>query len=466
MPRNERFDWASVTDLESTSFTTDQIDSTTTDTEELSVNAHFVFPADGFSGLKATVSNASDGDIVYVLSGTFVNDSPPWNVSTKIDLKGWGYPTLTIADGLDDNSDDVIRFRTGSGGSSIKGFEIDGNLQNQTVSDYGSGSNPGAQGIHIGDGNDGFVDEITVERCYIHDIIRSGLVGVCRDGTFRNLVIENSGYDHWIYAAGFNDCLVEDISCEGFARGSGISIGTGGFPSHDNIIRTVTVRNIEPTPNASNLANIIQLRDTDASGTLVDDISIDGTDAQAITRIYINHPATVSNVEFETRDSGQPPIEVTSSAQGSTIRDVDLLISNNIDDQNTTGVQIKADDVTVDNVTAAESGVPINIRGFTVDGADDVSIVNSVADVDFRAYQFGNVINRLWSQNLYDKRSAGVLIGSDASVAENGYAEESANAEEPQGNYRDGTIVDFTDSGDGSGSGRYIITRANGAVLL
>lgn len=39
----------------------------------------------------------------------------------------------------------------------------------------------------------------------------------------------------------------------------------------------------------------------------------------------------------------------------------------------------------------------------------------------------------------------------------NNQAQESANAEQPQGTYPPGTIVDFTDTGDGSGTGVYLL---------
>jgi hypothetical protein len=48
----------------------------------------------------------------------------------------------------------------------------------------------------------------------------------------------------------------------------------------------------------------------------------------------------------------------------------------------------------------------------------------------------------------------------------NGEVLESANAESPQGSYPAGTLVRFTDSGDGSGTGTYLVTRGGGTIQV
>lgn len=78
-------------------------------------------------------------------------------------------------------------------------------------------------------------------------------------------------------------------------------------------------------------------------------------------------------------------------------------------------------------------------------GADDVRLANNKIDV----------------AAVSTKRS---LNGTKIIVG--GEAEESANAETPQGSYPPGTVVRFTDSGDGSGNGTYLIDRAGVAVQL
>jgi len=45
-------------------------------------------------------------------------------------------------------------------------------------------------------------------------------------------------------------------------------------------------------------------------------------------------------------------------------------------------------------------------------------------------------------------------------------ARESANAESPQGSYPTETFVRFTDSGDGSGTGTYLVTRGGGTIQV
>jgi len=66
------------------------------------------------------------------------------------------------------------------------------------------------------------------------------------------------------------------------------------------------------------------------------------------------------------------------------------------------------------------------------------------------------------TDNQIDGYWDGTIGGWGTRFTVHNLAEETADAEEPQGTYREGTIVKFTDSGDASGDGFYILDFARG----
>jgi hypothetical protein len=443
------------------------IGATSIETDKQNNNAHWVQGGDA-EAISQTIENANSGDLIYVPAGTYNVNNPPLDIDTKVHLFAWGHATLRLADGLDEDADSVIRFLNGASGSTFEGFEIDGNYENQDVPEFGD-DNPGAHGLYVGHaGTDEFAVNITVRNCYIHDTIRSGLVGNSKDSVYKNLKIKNATHDHWIYAAAFIDCHVKNVICEGYARGSGIVLGTGSRKCFGNTFSDITIKNIETNPYDSGMGNMIYFRDVDeAYGNTVKDVELYTSNYGAsVNRIQIGHPdATLKDVDWIASDSGQPIIYTRFNGDDATIKNVNVTVGGNNNNKNTVIFRIATDGVTVDKCYAGEDGVSsLNNRGYSVSG-NDATITNSVSDVGFYSMVIDGA-KRLWTMNFRHRDSSTVVTSGDPSWAENGYAEESADAEEPQKDYPYGTIVDFTDTGDDSGTGKYLITRANGPVEI
>jgi hypothetical protein len=126
------------------------------------------------------------------------------------------------------------------------------------------------------------------------------------------------------------------------------------------------------------------------------------------------------------------------------------------------------ENVTVNGMTATFSGInnSNSFRGYTIGAGSDLDLRNikcvgeggvtalyiDTSDVVVEAFITHNVGRR-------------VNVNSGTPVI-NGDAAESANAETPQGRYPIGTLVRFTDSGDGSGTGTYLVTRTGGLIQV
>jgi len=106
---------------------------------------------------------------------------------------------------------------------------------------------------------------------------------------------------------------------------------------------------------------------------------------------------------------------------------------------------------------------------------------NIVLDVkDGGSTWIGNVIDgqNVSGASIYDRAApspttwhnnqfinGGGYINQDQTII-NSEVIESASAETPQGSYPTGTLVRFTDSGDGSGTGTYLVTRDGGTIQI
>ncbi|WP_092665190.1 glycoside hydrolase family protein [Halorientalis persicus] len=175
----------------------------------------------------------------------------------------------------------------------------------------------------------------------------------------------------------------------------------------------------------------------------------------------------IDGLTFEMADSTELPtgLQVVGTAANltdSTWRDVTIKTDNlgargmiELRDGSVTGLDIHGADLINNGPTTGQalrlrgSGTydGVYVDGLTADNTKYQVVVESgIAQngpIEINGVTFRNTGSTRWTVN-----SDGVVL--------NGVAQESANAEQPQmSTYRDGALVDFTDSGDGSGTGLY-----------
>ena len=130
-------------------------------------------------------------------------------------------------------------------------------------------------GINIGmdEDGEGYVSpqSTTIERVYIHDTVRSGIVANRAPAvTIRGCRLANSDVDHLIYADRNPDLLVEDCTFSGYAHGGMIVISSG-------TVRGCVVQDIAANPNPlRHTANIVWLRTDLNEPSLISDLQITG----------------------------------------------------------------------------------------------------------------------------------------------------------------------------------------------
>lgn len=119
--------------------------------------------------------------------------------------------------------------------------------------------------------------------------------------------------------------------------------------------------------------------------------------------------------------------------------------------------------------TSATSGmVANNIIQSTANNG--IHYRNTASDTHFRSNFIRNTTNATWVIDSSDGTFQGNIPDPGTAAPNgspvNGEAVESASAESPQGSYPTGTLVRFTDSDDGSGTGTYLVARDGTSVRL
>jgi hypothetical protein len=199
------------------------------------------------------------------------------------------------------------------------------------------------------------------------------------------------------------------------------------------------------------------------------DITVDGitaVDCLSGIRVYPNGTGeTLSNVtvrNVDIHDTGSNTErglwlqESTGSVDNWSFKNIDII---NIGGSSAghgivhEATDVEMSDVTIQSVAGYGSLVreSTNYHGYTVNSAgnEDIFIGSSVT---------GIVIDQA--------KLTGTITDNGTATVINGEAVESAGAETPQQSYPTGTLVRFTDSGDGSGTGTYLVTRGGGTIQV
>ena len=233
----------------------------------------------------------------------------------------------------------------------------------------------------------------------------------------------------------------------------------------------VTIKDITPNPYDEDSIVPISYRDNDVENNIVSDFTIDYVGSGVMpTVIVAGEDSTLKDGIIRSPDSGNI-VQASRGSSGSTIENVRAVLAENTADETTVCFRISDSNVSVRNCEAIEETEDGIGRAYSVSPGDDnpvndVATTDSLADCGDFAWRHNGPVNRLWTSNITYGQSDTSYVTNAVWWAENQFAREQADAEGPQGDYADGTIVQFVDEEDGSGTGQYLITRTEGAVVL
>lgn len=379
------------------------------DTESVS-GVEIADPADDQAGIEALDGN----DVTIVLRpGDYAIDSPPLQLTgDRLSLVGWRSSRLFVPDGTiaDNNGPKEVEI-TGSDGL-LSGFTFDGNESNQGADDtYGIRFGTGATNWTVSDirnlnaVGDGFGDVragTTITNCQIRGFSEGGIHFKDSSGA----LVSNCNVDGQV-ALQVNDA---DGQITGALSG----------------LRVSNCRLVSTAGNAVNLG-----------------VPSDGVD----TVRFVNCEITGANHGLD--------IFGTGAIDNLSARGCDLTGSGG----RAFGVSSDVNSVTNSGIyggklDGANAGVVLkNATGFVIKDAEipssNLSIRSSCTSTRLRGIDPGDVGD------------------SGTATAFNGAGSESANAETPTvANWRVGDRVDFTDSGDGSGTGVYLLDPSKSWVQI
>ncbi len=382
-----------------------------------------------------------------------------------------GQPIVKVADGAN-----VGGIRIGNSakrtGFKIVGYGHDGNEANQD-----SGNNHGA--IRVEDGEDFLIRDVYATRTHPWQVHSDGGNGIHvesgKDYTIRNVHCFEIG-DQAVHCEGTNYRVNGILNRQGYDRafspGSGtttseratisnvIAIGTGdgsavGFSGGKGI----TVNNVIGYNLKSGSKAVVR------STTGAEDVTFNNVIAIDAIGALITGGTDININNLKVRDVNNTPSHGVRITDGTVrLSDAEIVYSGNC----FRGVTVVGADTTlregtphtIENVYSqindGDAAFYIDTPNVKLDGCES-AITGSTSDEVKCNGQPVTIRNHTF--NGGGKNSVG-------SAVINGEAVESASAETPQQSYPEGTLVRFTDSGDGSGTGTYLIDRDGNAVQL
>lgn len=259
------------------------------------------------------------------------------------------------------------------------------------------------------------------------------------------------GYTPDVGGAIFGDDLrIENIYAQGTTTGSCIGMGNSTGVVINNVLNERAARGAVVKVGGSTevyISNIVSLE----SGT-------GGNAGEALTfNSLTSTPGTVvvDGAYLTSADTAVGNTVNIDAGTDLTLRNVTVRNGGDGDAVavKTSGVQIE--DLDVETTRTGSTGLNVYAGGddLQVDGLRASGVANDV-----------NIDAGATGVQLYGVTQATAITGSPA--IHNRIAHETAAAETPQATYRPGTFVRFTDSGDGSGNGTYLIGDDGTAIQV
>lgn len=391
--------------------------------------------------IDATSAETGSGGTVLLRQGEYRIGEHELQLRSHVHLigEGSGATILKLKDGINGRRGEtrttVITVKEGVEHASIRNLEIDGNESgNREVPPYPM--SPHHHGIMI-HGSSPKVPEdrkpayITVEDVYVHDTVRSNVVLAGRNCRLKNLRLENSATDHWLYMGGATNCVVDGLFLGGFARTDGVVLGTDGRRCTGNTITNVKISGIRETPYQNDQPEgfdgrypslAFSLRPGEAGlrgDNTIENVDVNIPNAKAGQTMSIRHPdTTVTDLTYHGPFNEKGILDVGSAGTGSKIRDATLNVDGLGNQSKSPITQIKGSNVLLSSVTvddAADLGLPA-IAVIASDGPiAHVTIRDGFVSTSNRAL-LGRAANGqvkgLVVDNLYDEHGAGVETGS------------------------------------------------------
>lgn len=385
--------------------------------------ADFVSPSDDQSGIETALSNASAGDAIYFIAGTYLVDSPAIIVDKEVHLRPWGGEVVVkLADSTldsndatsesgEDQNDHIFDVRQGFNGGSIVGITADDNQSNQA--DYSVSDRPFSHCFRIG-GNDGNpVEDVLVKHCEAKNAIRSGFSIYAKDSEFENLYSRDAPYDHLIYVAGATRSTFDGIHCFGQSGKAPIVFGTTGKVIQDVSFAnayyseaTQTGDGVSPTPQ------LIVRADDVVDNLRLSDIHIDTTASTNFgPEIVFDSSCTVDGL-YATGDLHSNVVEANDS--GLVVNGYELDIPSATPLNQRAAIDVAADDVTFRDVVLTETSGDGKLRGITnsVD-VSDIYVDGLTVDIGRQWLDQNGQYDGLYLRNFVETRSSGQTLNGD-----------------------------------------------------
>lgn len=419
-----------------------------------------------------TTENSGNGGVIHCEpNSTYTVTDTTGVVLIKSDVEvNFHWSTVRLADNLDDNapSNGLVQFDNESKttNATVRNVEADGNIQNNTFSERHRRG-----GVRLSDNrHDGtnFIqgevpEKCTVENVYAHDTIASNAFLAADDCTMRNLWLENSGNDHWLYLNRPVDCHVENVWCTGFARQEGITFGNFvDRPFNGTTLEGVTIKGVSHTPvMGSDLENIVHVRDADAGAGVrrdntLRDFTIEVSDSSSESYFVVEGPTTVENITWrgQSNSDGSGIIQAIGAAEGSSFNNIVVDLEGTDRTSVYPAIQQQSSNITWRDVTIIENQAQA-VRGFFIQPsgiADERSEITGYnIDVGSAAFRFSEAnqpINRMSIHDGYASGGAGVWDADSGVTYESGTnaPQNVLNILNPHDGYR--AFHDGTDGGN------------------
>lgn len=420
-------------------------------------NTEYV-PTDATTGaeINSVISSVSDGTEVVIPAGTYtlseaVSDQNKNNIHLR--GQGKGATTLKVADSTQINAINLTEVT----GWTIEALEIDG--AGSTQSDAGTNNNQ--CGVCVDS-----CDRTKVRDCWIHDTYLANI---------RYASVSSSLADGWIlnnyldttYAPDESDHASNNVSVTGEAKDA-----LEGVLVRGNKCFNAVRYGIEFSGGASDCAAVNNSVYNSGQPALASQGTFNARNRQYIGN-YIEG-AGGSAIEATAPNA----LIANNQIQGGSYRGIDVLggaadslvIGNVVDGCTSQGIRSGEPGIPIIGNTVINTGdhaiqtnntdmmvlgnycSPSTGWAIRIPGNECVAAFNVVESNPVR-FEIGATDNEAWGNSRIDSGS----IVSDQGTRNliNGVGSESANAETPSSSWSIGSVVDFTDSGDGSGTGVY-----------
>jgi hypothetical protein len=317
--------------------------------------------------------------------------------------------------------------------------------------------NDGGTGVRAGSA----CSQYTISNVYCYEIGDRAVEAGGEFWTVRNVYNEN-GFDRTVAAIPTSPRYgtIENIMCNTLDDGSHVGFSNGTHINVSNIVAINPTRNAvlvaESGVEKINVSNVLVVDGTSAL-KCANGRAVTATNLISVGSKVVFSDGPVDGLRVTNAMALNPNGNVSHGCRFTGTNATNIRLSNIYTESAFRGFTVAGGDVTVsDSYFSATDG--------------QVVLYDDAAStfVNCETEEFGTTNTEINANSKQSRFVAHTTNGGGrvnfGSAILNREAVESANAESPQGSYPTGTFVRFTDSGDGSGTGTYFVTRSGGTI--